>query len=247
MNKQNGITLIALVITIIVLLILAGVAISTLLGNDSIINNADEAVGKYNDKAEAEEAVLNTLEKKLIEFSNGGGTSIETPDEPDIHPEEELAQAPEKYRHENQPAEILDVGITEDGESVNLGLWGYSLIDNSEDSKCTSYNGTIENGAIIGKMPAYVYYKSTGQVSPITTLYGTFECQYSLSIDPGIPSTVTSIDYCAFGNCKILTEVAIPNSVTIIEDEAFSFCNALTDISIPGSVAEIRGRGVLGL
>ena len=48
MNKQKGITLIALVITIIVLLILAGVAISTLTGNDSIINNAGTAVEKYN-------------------------------------------------------------------------------------------------------------------------------------------------------------------------------------------------------
>ena len=41
--KTNGITLIALVITIIVLLILAGVAITTLTGENGILNKADTA------------------------------------------------------------------------------------------------------------------------------------------------------------------------------------------------------------
>ena len=43
MKKQKGITLIALVITIIVLLILAGVAISAIVSDDGIINKADSA------------------------------------------------------------------------------------------------------------------------------------------------------------------------------------------------------------
>ena len=43
MNKQRGITLIALVITIIVLLILAGVTIATLGGEDGILKNAKKA------------------------------------------------------------------------------------------------------------------------------------------------------------------------------------------------------------
>ncbi len=43
MGKNKGITLIALVITIIVLLILAGVSIATLLGNNGILSQADKA------------------------------------------------------------------------------------------------------------------------------------------------------------------------------------------------------------
>ena len=39
-NSSKGITLIALVITIIVLLILAGVTIVTLIGNDGILRQA---------------------------------------------------------------------------------------------------------------------------------------------------------------------------------------------------------------
>lgn len=65
MKKQNGITLVALVITIIVLLILAGVALATLTGNDSIINNAQNAVNQYNNKASDEGNFLNTIEDML--------------------------------------------------------------------------------------------------------------------------------------------------------------------------------------
>ena len=41
-KKKSGITLVALVITIIVLLILAGVAITTLKGNNNIVTKARE-------------------------------------------------------------------------------------------------------------------------------------------------------------------------------------------------------------
>lgn len=65
MKKQNGITLVALVITIIVLLILAGVALATLTGNGSIINNAQNAVNQYNNKASDDGNFLNTIEDML--------------------------------------------------------------------------------------------------------------------------------------------------------------------------------------
>ena len=55
-EKISGITLIALVITIIVLLILVGVSLSTLTGQDGILNKAATAADKTN-KMTAEEAV----------------------------------------------------------------------------------------------------------------------------------------------------------------------------------------------
>ena len=54
--KEKGITLIALVITIIVLLILAAVSISTLTGQNGILSRADEAVNETGRKT-AEEKV----------------------------------------------------------------------------------------------------------------------------------------------------------------------------------------------
>ena len=56
MKKQNGITLIALVITIIVLLILAGVSISLIVGDNGILNQASTSVVKTRE-AEAKDEV----------------------------------------------------------------------------------------------------------------------------------------------------------------------------------------------
>ena len=53
-REQKGITLIALVVTIIVLLILAGVTIAMLTGENGILNNATDASAK-NAEAQAEE------------------------------------------------------------------------------------------------------------------------------------------------------------------------------------------------
>ena len=52
MKNQKGITLVALVITIIVLLILAGVSISLVIGNNGVLTQASNAVVK-NEKATA--------------------------------------------------------------------------------------------------------------------------------------------------------------------------------------------------
>lgn len=43
LKKENGITLVALVVTIVVLLILAGISISMVLGNNGLITKAKEA------------------------------------------------------------------------------------------------------------------------------------------------------------------------------------------------------------
>ena len=62
--KQNGITLIALVITIIVLLILAGVSIATLTGENGILtraNDAKEQTGIASEKEQVELAVASAL------------------------------------------------------------------------------------------------------------------------------------------------------------------------------------------
>lgn len=63
MKKQKGITLIALVVTIIVLIILAGVSIRLVLGDNGIVQKA--MLGKENmEKAQKEE------DEALLAFSN---------------------------------------------------------------------------------------------------------------------------------------------------------------------------------
>ena len=74
MKKQSGVTLIALVITIIILLLLSGVALLALTGEDNIIKNAQLAVGKYNDETNREKTVLNSIEGNIGLYANGIGT-----------------------------------------------------------------------------------------------------------------------------------------------------------------------------
>ena len=66
-RQENGITLIALVITIIVLLILAGVTIAMLTGDNGIISKAMQAKNKTEEARKTEEAGL----KKIENYING--------------------------------------------------------------------------------------------------------------------------------------------------------------------------------
>lgn len=66
-NNQKGITLIALVVTIIVLLILAGVSIAMLTGQNGILNRATEA--SINSKiADAEDIISLNVSDKITDY-----------------------------------------------------------------------------------------------------------------------------------------------------------------------------------
>ena len=71
--KEMGITLVALVVTIIVLLILAGVTITSLLGDNGIIKKAQEAVNKMNEAIQSEQAEINALIGELDNIIAGNG------------------------------------------------------------------------------------------------------------------------------------------------------------------------------
>ncbi len=62
MKQQKGITLVALVITIVVLIILAGVAISLTLSQNGIFNKAKEGRDNYQKAANAESALMTNME-----------------------------------------------------------------------------------------------------------------------------------------------------------------------------------------
>ena len=67
MEKQKGITLIALVITIIVLLILAAVSIASLTGDNGILQLAKKADEKTDEAAKNEMSNIGELEDFLHE------------------------------------------------------------------------------------------------------------------------------------------------------------------------------------
>ena len=70
MKKQNGITLISLIITIIIMLILAGVALSMVMGDSSMLEQANSATEKTRAGMIKDEISLALAEQKAAEYSN---------------------------------------------------------------------------------------------------------------------------------------------------------------------------------
>ena len=77
--SNKGITLISLVVTIIVLLILAGITIGTIFNDNGIIKKAQEAANATEDSAKNEQEALNGLLNDMDGIINGiGGGTIPT-------------------------------------------------------------------------------------------------------------------------------------------------------------------------
>ena len=74
LGKEKGITLIALVITIIVLLILAGVSIAMLTGDNGILTQAQRAANETENAAQNEAAILDEYNEYLNNVTGGGST-----------------------------------------------------------------------------------------------------------------------------------------------------------------------------
>ena len=75
MKKNKGITLVALVVTIVVLLILAGVSINLVLGDNGIIAKAKEAQRKSAEASQNDLIGMNELAQQLGEKINGSAGS----------------------------------------------------------------------------------------------------------------------------------------------------------------------------
>ena len=76
LKKNKGITLIALVITVIILLILAGVAINLIMGQDGLLNKAKQATGKYQIESIKEKIELAISELSMNKMMEGKTLSL---------------------------------------------------------------------------------------------------------------------------------------------------------------------------
>ena len=74
LKNPNGITLIALVITIIVLLILAGVTINLAVNNQGIFNKAKTATRAFKNASENEQTGLDEADKEIAKYMPKGAS-----------------------------------------------------------------------------------------------------------------------------------------------------------------------------
>jgi hypothetical protein len=119
------------------------------------------------------------------------------------------------------PAPVIRIGTNgNDSEDVFDGCTGLTGITVAGDNGVYS----SEDGVLFNKDKTALLLYPEGKSGSYT-----------------IPSSVTSIAYCAFESCGKLTDVTIPDSVTSIGEWSFLDCTGLTSITIPGSIKTITG------
>ena len=135
-KKNNGITLIALVITIIVLLILAGVTIATLTGENGILTRASEA-SEQTKKANIEEQV-----KLAVTASIGEDGRIDI---------SKLNEELQKIEGEKTgiPISSLPADITIDGYEVHIDGNGAVSVGDNAGGGNTDTGETVVDGVTI--------------------------------------------------------------------------------------------------
>ena len=117
-KEKRGITLIALAVTIVVILILAGVTIDVTLGDKGILNKSKEATDRINNLVKEDEAELNELLNELNEtMDSNWNNNIEIPDpEP-----EKPTKIEDEYGNEVTIPKGFEV-VEEEGTTVPEGI-----------------------------------------------------------------------------------------------------------------------------
>lgn len=223
MKKQvnSGITLIALVITIIILLILAGIVINLTIGQRGILNRAEEAGRNYVKAAQEEEQTLEELLKDINYFE---GEEI-----PDPTPEEYFDFDPEtggisiknavSYYHANEKKEIglktLVIPSTYQGQEVKKIGIPYIELPDGEIPDIENYEDYFK---------VYYGFPSIKDVEKII-----------------IPDTVTEIANdvpSGFSWCSALKEVKLSQKLKILGEHSFSY-TAISEINLPEGLESI--------
>ena len=242
--KRKGITLIALVITIIVLLILAGVTISALSGDNGILTNASKAkyateLSQYN-----EELQLFKSNKVLENMNFEGGSLVSAENSLDYNtkPAEETGNIYNvipslEGSHFDGKLEVIkgelllnsqDKTEIEVAQSVGVAVNPYEITDEGE---LISSNGNLllmdeETGTL--RLPESVTSIGEGAFANLDGLKKII-----------IPGTVKTIKTSAFSYNQSLEEVILENGVETIEINAFLGCGNLQKIEMPESVKSI--------
>ena len=146
MKRQSGITLVALVVTIVVLLILAGITIMYTMGDNSIFKKAQEAKEKTDQAIKNEQNYLENLANRLEEEY---GTNQTTPIGPMDVPIESIKS--DWATIEKIAKEIAkDDTITSDTGEVKVVIDGKRYTIKPGDIFEVEYNGEVRRVRVLG-------------------------------------------------------------------------------------------------
>lgn len=252
-ERNKGITLIALVITIIVLLILAGVTIATLTGENGILTRVNKAKTSNAEGEVKDEFALianewliekNANNKNLGDFLNeklkeGKLTSIAD--------NENGTYTIKLNGYQvimNQRGEISDLFNPEEWDKnatpEEYFIWGSDNPENSGYGIVYGYTSEINNFTKI-KYPSRCKEVRIGTYETMTEDPWESRSFTNNILEVELPGSVIKIGTSAFsdGSFKSLEKVSIPNSVYRIESSAFRDCTNITSLTIPKSVENL--------
>ena len=151
LRKETGITLVALVVTIVILLILAGVTLMYTMGDNSIFQKAQEAKNKTEEGIKNEQEYMNSIDNMVNEYlngtGNGGGTEIPTgpKDEPIENIKSDWATiekiAKEIAKDDTITSEIEEVKVVVDGKRYTIKPGDIFEVE---------YNGEVRRVRVLG-------------------------------------------------------------------------------------------------
>ena len=192
-REAKGITLVALVITIIILLILAGVALSLVIGENGLIAKSKEGVEKYKDKAKEEQWQLEDIEVGMEEI--------------------DLAELKDEEEHPELKQMKLLLNITEDNKIINLPIYPYSD-EYKYDCTVNWGDGATQQVTNENAKTTKHTYENTGEYTLV--IEGTCESLYynDKSIKMALKKVeqwgMTGLKKIDLGGCEKLEEIAEP-------------------------------------
>ena len=158
--REKGITLVALVITIIVLLILAGITINSVIGSKGILNNAKKATNAYNKSATEENEVLDYYANEIEKASTGKGSSEST-----------TLPAPTSTNYTGYYADVDDNGSVDGVIFVDLAKGASGNWNPGNNSWAASNNtGVYSYSAVTSGLRSY---KISTKISSYSGKFGT--------------------------------------------------------------------------
>ena len=238
-TRAKGITLIALVVTVVILLILAGISINLVLGENGIISKAQESKLK-SDNATVSDSLKMMIARYSIDDMGEGKTDVLARLNSDgITDANDVINVPVlvgKKLGTGNGSGTSDVYVIEDnklyyydkkGEKTDLGD-----IDNLQFS-----GDKQESGIFVITSDGTVYMKDR------QSGFYTKEIDYTIK-EVIIPSEINGIKVRKLGNYMFcgyasLKNVVIPSGVNTIGEGAFEWCENLETVDIPDSVENI--------
>ena len=169
MKKEKGITLIALVVTIIVLIILAGVSINLVLGENGIVNKAQKAKENMELAQIEEEKELNELYAQLeAESSENKINKANAP---------KLLTGMTPIKFEMPTATAMGTVVQTTAKDTDWYEYGTTYDETNDTTTKRWANAQTEDGSMWVWIPRFAY-KITGETIDVKFLIGTSDNYY---------------------------------------------------------------------